>query len=322
MATNPLPPYGVFPPRLEKIAQVDEAMPDWQHKLEDDIRHQSFLAWRNEMRKTLSNSLWPYFDRTARQWEGLAKNFADASTRQEIEIMVEHLQGANTQLTIEPPICDVTEFGSTHLKQFKVEDAPSQPAGVNMRDYVCSLTDDQFGQARKTIDLAYDRKLRNLFWLKREFVRPRPYQCALIFNFDQFHSEVAFSATHSSFYSGHCLEGILFSAAVAETWLADPTSYSGEMLIELMRYSVDFGDRRVFAGVHYPTDNISSWFLALNIIPNIFDNPLPIQQFVVDAIKQHSFVYRLINEEYVKHDILEPAMLLLEGALNLNQSFT
>lgn len=318
--TSNLPPYGVFPPHLEGLANADNAMADWQPDVDNQSRQQNFIAWRNEIKSTLSDAIAPSFDRTTRQWQGAANTFIDASTKLELDTMVQKLQGENSQLPKTATLCDNPEFGTKHIDQFRVEDAPSQPAGINLKDYLCSLSSKQFEQARNTIDQAYNRKLSSLFWLKREFVRPRPYQTALIFGFDNFHSEVAYSATHSAFYSGHCLEGMLFCAAVAETWMADPDSFDDDAFKALKQYAVDFGDRRVFAGVHYPSDNISSWYIALKLIPHVFANPLPVRQFVIDAVTQHSTVYQTIMQEYINHDELKLATTLLQSELNLNQS--
>lgn len=317
-----LPPYGIFPRFHESIAQDSEMMPDWQRdKTDPEARQRAFLAWRQDMRTILSDTLWPYFNRASKKWTGKANTHAHSTTGLEIDLMVQHFQGVESQLDIKPSLCSTPEFGGTHLEQFRVEDAPSQPAGINLRDYVCSLSEEQFLRARNIINQAYQRKLRSLFWLKREFVRPRPYQCALIFGHDQFKYEVAYSATHSSFYSGHCLEGILFSAAVAEVWGKDEELFDSEARTALMRYAVDFGDRRVFAGVHYPSDNIASWYLAINLIPHVFENPAPIHQFVVDAITHHSAVYKLASSEFVNHSALQSAVHLLENSFQPKTEF-
>lgn len=323
MTKNTLPPYGIFPHSHEHLGQQNEMMPDWQHQIPDaDARQTAFLNWRTDIRNTLSDVIWPYFDRATRQWTGAAENTAECVTELEIKLMIQHFQGKQDQLQLQPNLCKNPDFGDTHLGQFRVEDAPSKPAGVNIRDYVCSLTDEQFAYTRQIIEQAYDRKIKSLFWLKREFVRPRPYQCAMIFGCDTFHTEVAFSAMHSSFYSGHCLEGILFSAAVAEAWSQDGESFDSDGISSLMRYAVDFGDRRVFAGVHYPSDNIASWYIALKLIPQVFDDPALVHQFVVDAITHHSTVYKLISTEYVNHPLLIPGVDLLHSAFHFGTGST
>jgi hypothetical protein len=55
---------------------------------------------------------------------------------------------------------------------------------------------------------------------------------------------------------------------------------------------VDWGDRRVFAGVHYMTDNIASWTLARRLIPFLFrSNAHEVENFAVQAISRHSQVF-------------------------------
>lgn len=317
MTSTNLPPYGFFPAGYEDRGKVMQPMFDWKKSLTDPSeRQQSFLLWREEMRNTLANTIWPFFDRSKHQWQGQAQLFADALTDIEIRIMIEQLQGEKSKLEISADLCRETNYGTTHLDQFQAEDHPDIIAGANLDNYVCSITEDQIEDALAEIRNAYITKLTGLFWLKREFLRPRPYQAALLLEYDSFHSERALSATHSSFYSGHCLEGIIFCAAVAETWMENSSTIDESAVQDLARYAVDFGDRRVFAGVHYPSDNIASWVLALKLIPNIFDNPLRITAFVKKAIKEHSQVYQLISNEYVQHEIFEPALELLNEAFD------
>ena len=60
--------------------------------------------------------------------------------------------------------------------------------------------------------------------------------------------------------------------------------------------SAAIGDRRVFASLHYPSDSLASWIVALSLIPNVFDDDyrdvaLPL---VSDAIRS-SLVYLAIE---------------------------
>ncbi len=68
----------------------------------------------------------------------------------------------------------------------------------------------------------------------------------------------------------------------------------------LQQFAVDIGDRRVFAGVHYPSDNISSWYAALRIIPHIFDGQSA-ATFLWTAITTKSLVYGALLEHIAAH---------------------
>lgn len=61
----------------------------------------------------------------------------------------------------------------------------------------------------------------------------------------------------------------------------------------LEQFGVDIGDRRVFAGVHYPSDNLSSWILALRLGREVFADPR-VWLFLAEAIQKRSAVYQTL----------------------------
>ena len=294
-----LPPYGLFSLGLKMLADHSKPMSDWRPEIPEVERVETFLEWRNVIRQSLGNTIWPYFDRTQNSWQGDSLNWAESSTIRELDVLIDEYQAHGVKIQEKPVLCQNPTYGDTHLNQFVVEDNPAEPAAVNIRDYVCDLTDDQYDVVRKIVDDAYSsRKLPGLFWLKQEFVRTRPYQAAFLSSRYDFANYRAFSAIHSSFYSGHCLEGIMISAAIAEEWLSDPNTFGTNQLDALARFAVDFGDRRVFAGVHYPSDNVGSWSIALRLIPNVFKRPDQVMDFVRHAITNHSQVFDLVKSTY------------------------
>ena len=101
--------------------------------------------------------------------------------------------------------------------------------------------------------------------LKQRMQRPRPYQVSFILHPDKRHVyEVAHTATTPSMVCGHCLQGALALADIVVRFEIESGRPLGhETLIGLQQFLVDSGDRRVFAGVHYPSDNLSSWYTAL-----------------------------------------------------------
>lgn len=316
-----LPPYGLFSLGFRELASKLNPMSDWLPDLCETDRKNQFLMWKLDVREKLSNTIWPYYDRESDTWCGAAKSWAKSATLREVGLMIDRYQGANSEIRKSIDICHTTEFGDTHLDQFEVEDDPNQPAGVNLRDYICDLTESQFRDTRSIIDAAYrSKKLPGLFWFKKEFVRTRPYQTAHLASKWEFELHSALSARHSSFHSGHCLEGIIFNAAVAEHWLSKPDEYSQSQLEALGKYTVDFGDRRVFAGVHFPSDNIGSWIIALSLIPFTFADSRPILNFVETAITKHSKVYKHIVEAYAGDSELSPGLDLLHQTIKIQQN--
>lgn len=67
------------------------------------------------------------------------------------------------------------------------------------------------------------------------------------------------------------------------------------------QFAADFGDRRVIAGIHYPTENIASWILAIRLIPKAFRHAEAIERFARVTITKKSAVPRLIQNTFPRH---------------------
>lgn len=304
-----LPPYGLFSTHLRNLAQRSDPMSDWLPELDVDERKRRFVSWRDSARDQIASVIWPFFSfnsaGSGNPWNGIPISDATKIVEDELQIMIDEFQTSPPYIYRDAPTVSDPEFGKSHLRQFYVEDHPNQPAAINLRDYVDGLTDDQFAEARVAVDTAYStRKLPGIFWFKHEFMRTRPYQAALILGYNDFINFGALSARHSSLYSGHCLEGMIISGAIAEPWLKTPNLYNPAQLQALSQFAVDFGDRRVFAGVHYPSDNVGSWVLTLQLSKYIFADTPQVVSFLRDAILRRSKVFEIVEEKYKGHDRL------------------
>lgn len=322
-----LPPYGLFALHHRVLASRDEPMDDFLPNLGQAERKQKFLDWRNKLRGELSELVWPYLQRhggsIAPTWRGLDSATALSIVGLELNLMIEKFQGEDSVLEQEAEVVDEPEFGSKHLQQFYVEDHPNQPAAINLRDYVSGLSEQQFLNTRGIVEQAYSsRKLPGLFWFKNSFMRTRPYQASLILGKEEFENYPALSARHSSFYSGHCLEGIIFCAAIEEYWRSLGSVYSSAQFDQLAQYAIDFGDRRVFAGVHYPSDNVGSWIMALRLARLAFDEPEKTFTFIRNAIVEKSLVFQLIEENFSDYEVLAPIRTFVRIELGLEAPMT
>ena len=83
----------------------------------------------------------------------------------------------------------------------------------------------------------------------------------------------------------------------------------------LQQYAVDMGDRRVFAGVHYPSDNLSSWLMVMRVANHVFVRS-EVKAKLWQAISERSRVYRRIREESLTESgaVYIPALEALEKA--------
>lgn len=143
------------------------------------------------------------------------------------------------------------------------------------------------------------------------FQRPRPAQMALILSIP-ITVLYAESSLSPSLVSGHGLEGI---AGVCNAFTATRAGLSAANTTAAKEWAVGIGDRRVFAGVHYPSDNFASWYVASQIAPFIWTTPgdaAAAKAFMWEAISQHSLVYA----ETANHTEFTAPRAWLENAFN------
>lgn len=316
-----LQPWGEIPEERRFQAGTN-AMLDWP-KGED---------WKQFCKDRIAefrDNLWPEWDRGTTDWDGNAKPFAQEMTRIELELCIERFQTAGV-LNSYPKMHwpnGVTVEQRTHLWHYKVEDFIGYdvnaigfgPEAENpISNFVLYDPSQKLGTIWKTFGDLAGRKASGLFQFKLIFQRPRPYAAAMILGVDGFKHHAAsrhiHTGAHPSFPSGHCLQGLMFAAGLIDDMLSE-TPISDINVDAIMQYGVDFGDRRTFAGVHYPTDNIASWLTALHLSELIFNHPKVIKKLITDAIRQKSQVYGLINEAYRNEPALKVPVALLDKAL-------
>jgi hypothetical protein len=315
-----LPPWGVLSQEHQSLADLSGPIPDWQGDARD------YYSLFDEVRVEIANHIWPEFDTSTLKWRGDAQDFADDMTKAELRIAVEEIQKANVLTRLpDTPHYTGTNARKDHMWHFRVEDrlAPDKDGlspfelsacgkgGANFIFYDNRVNPDSFSKAFIT---AGGRKIETLFCYKAIFARPRAYQAATIFGISDYKWHVANLFTHAglhpSIISGHSLQGILMNAAVLESWL-DVIDIDAVRWDTLAQYAVDFGDRRVMAGVHHLTDNIASWVLALRLIPRSFRHANKIEEFARFAITQKSLVYRIIKDNFPRHTELDRPLSLL-----------
>lgn len=287
------------------------------------------LDWsnfKNEYISLIADHIWPRYHQDTNEWSGDATNFCVELTERELLVMIDEFQCARAESGEHVPMLrqfpkyphsESRDFYFDHKFHFQAEDgvnflernqhkpAPTQNKieasrlqGSNFISYLPGLDIDKFHN-----EFYKDRinKLEGLFDFKNIFQRPRPLQTAMIFSIQNFETHIGLRGKHTgmtpSLISGHCLQGILQSCKVLEIWINEKT-VTNEKVEALKQYAVDYGDRRVYAGVHYPSDNISSWILALKLIPHIFRHQEEILEFAKHSIRHKSHVYSVISSRY------------------------
>jgi hypothetical protein len=219
-----------------------------------------WAQWLNDTADDLGSFLWPRFDGS--QWIGSAKSEMDALTRADLTLM------ASLSPQLKQTIPGTT---TTHERLFLAED-PKPPNLAGFLHYAPQAPVKLAKQFDSWLlqgggDMARPVSLN----LKRRMQRPRPYQVALQLGIQPVLAyRAASSATSPAMVSGHCIQGSMALANVVVSFESLYGPMEATMLGLVQRYFIDTGDRRVFAGVHYPTDNISSWFVALRLCRRVY----------------------------------------------------
>ena len=224
----------------------------------------------------------------------------------------------------EKPSCPTYHSNFTHEQLFKYEDSQKTKLFdiedrfktwevLFLYDKTFSAKQKQLAEIVSDLSQVIGNKVEGFLWFKRQLQRPRPYQAAHIFSELNFHVRGANTAMHASVPSGHTFVVCMMACAIYEAWLDQHLDVSQRQLAALGYFAMDQGDRRVFAGVHYPSDNVVSWALAVNIIPHIYRHHDKISKFLHTAITQQSHVYNLIEKDYRQRKVFKELLEYLDN---------
>lgn len=289
------PPYGFM------VREYAEDIGDGGGAPPEDWHGGDWPTWRGKVLQLLTTTLWPRFDRDKGIWVGAAASSMAAMTNADFVLLEELRATLDTPAGLAAPM--------THFELFQLEDEP---------DAVITLPDTGDGRFTVTHDRSVDRTLREYLrgilptatvepvargyaaqgyrkfgsldlQLKQELLRPRPYQTALLLKRDWFTHQWAKSAVSPSMISGHAFQGSMAGVAAFYALRQKPSA-----LETLAKHTMGIGDRRVLAGVHYPSDNLSSWITALLLCPLVCPD-LDGRTFLWGAIAGHSSVFTAIK---------------------------
>jgi hypothetical protein len=126
-------------------------------------------------------------------------------------------------------------------------------------------------QARESLNFGAYEKTRYIFKLKAILNRARPFQYAGLYSDESlgFRMLASHTAWSGSAPSGHCIESAMAAVATLVAFRGLLPVLAKEEQ-RLMSWAARSGDLRVWAGLHFVTDNIISFTLALRSVNYVF----------------------------------------------------
>jgi hypothetical protein len=291
-----LPPWGEIDDAL--WADIMPPIPlDWRVRDGTEPTKQDWCNWLKDIAKDIGKLIWPIYAPGA--WTPATVGpILDADF--ELLARLRHYIGF--------PIDSVNPTTVQHRDFFDEEDSRSIAFGTGYERYDPTLPSQVIQCLPTVLTTGIVDKVGSLdLQLKLIFQRPRAYQVAFLQGRQGFTYQSAATANTPSLVSAHCLQASLAGCTAFAT-LARSSNFSATSLKVLQQFTVDVGDRRVFAGVHYPSDNLSSWFTALNLIPRVFEAQVApeIKAFLWEAINSRSIVFDAIKKHIAAHPGASP----------------
>jgi hypothetical protein len=290
-----LPPYGLFSNTyLAKIAR-EPVPPAWRLSTgAAPDRERAWAMWRDAVADEIVADLWPRFDPVTATWRPDDPQRQLALTTADLDLLLE-MQAVRPLLFDQPPDSPRASANApNHRVLFRYEDG-DRPLGSYHAVYDHSLPSRLLDELPKLLQEALGTHIGSAsLQFKQQFQRPRAYQASLMLGRTEFHYELGLTSMTSAMSSGHALQGCLLGLAAAAAWRRSGLSLDDESYVALQQYAVDIGDRRVLAGIHYPSDNLASWWIALRMTAAISDDHAD-ANFVQSAIIERSFVFRLVR---------------------------
>jgi hypothetical protein len=266
---------------------------------------EQWSIWKEETLDIIARVLWPRFDVKTR-WKGDSVQNMKSLTCIDLRLCRE-LHGQLEE--------NAGGSSVTHREMFESEDPSGGQPGGMIPSYT-SFPRRISEKISRIMSVSLDAKAAPAaVQLKAVLQRPRPYQTALLLGIKDYRWLRATSADSPSMVCGHCYEGGLMVGGLIERLLDEGEVLEAGQWHALQQYAVDMGDRRVMAGVHYPSDNLSSWLMIMRIANRVFVRQ-EVKQRLWQAISTQSMVYRAIREisNSAEGEVYGPALNELEKA--------
>jgi hypothetical protein len=313
----PLPPYGIMSDGLQvrfeeapdKAPRAFQAKPAWLAASTD------WLTLKSDLIHKIKESLWPVWNAETEEWEGASADTMKELTRVDLALCSQ-LRDSMQILKVPPkapnPPSAVPDGLKNHGDFYRSEDEKHFLGTIEVYDKDVNKIIDVNKTIKDELIAHYDSSSKDTFsnvpqQFKAEFQRPRPWQAAYLMKEKPVNPLRAISAGSPAFPAGHPIQALLGIGAVLEKVHANPPT--PKIVEALQQLAVDIGDRRCFAGLHYPSDMIASWIIVMGMAPHLFSPA--VTDLLCDAITNKSIVYAEVSKEpaYTKALALLPKCL-------------
>ena len=268
-----LPPYGLMHNRYEKEAGVGEPCPEHFLPLDaSEVRERLKLKFLNDVVSDFREKYWPEWNPSVKMWEGHSIAGALAFTAVDLQLLQNFQQLLQTNVLVG----NLTIY-KTHADYYASEDSVDE-MDKDLELYFPSMaretltawkgqpsSPDQLGE----IEHGISSKVGYLdLHLKARFRRPRPYQTIMWFSGIDLVIQRTIRGHTPSLVGSHCME-MVFGGMTLHLSMEKvrPSEYNKQVQNGLAQYTADFGDRRIMACVHYPSDTLMTWLICFKLLP-------------------------------------------------------
>jgi hypothetical protein len=244
--------------------------------------------------------LWPRFDRARQVWVGASGPKALELTMADLVLNDKLRPTLLAEAAVRDDKAAPVSLGAVHRALFELEDygGPGSLLFPSLDSYLRKAPESLILAVKKSASGRLGGFGPAPLRFKEYLQRPRPYQMAFMLGRTDFDNEWAKSGVTPAMISGHSIQGLVgFCGAYMDKRRELEDLAGGVAAMQQM--SVDFGDRRVFAGVHYPSDNVGSWYVALRLCSYLYGDGKAGQvakTFMWEAISKRSAVYAAMKD--------------------------
>lgn len=269
-------------------------------------------AWIHERALEMADFLWPAYNNNTRTWEGKARDKALALTEVDLTLVLK-LQ-SKMQERVTGKVDGVVRKTVKHLDLFRPEDEPTPPRltfAAYDDKFLTPLNSCEWERAVIMGGRSIARPASQA--LKKKLQRPRPMQTAMMLGINGLVVHRSVTAVSPAMIGGHCIQGMMALAELEES-MADAFASAPDVKKDVQRFFIDTGDRRIYAGLHHPSDNMGSWWIGFKLCDRVFAaNDAPrIRKKLWDAITTYSEVYQEMVSHANSHNSSPYAALLAE----------